>query len=975
MSAASGQAERGVSTATLTAGSSADKRDVRVIAFYLPQFHPIPENDRWWGEGFTEWTNVRRARPNFVGHYQPHVPGELGYYDLRDADVGERQAALARRYGIHGFCYYYYWFNGKRLLERPLDKMLSSGRPDFPFCVCWANENWTRRWDGLDNEILIAQHYSHDDSRAFIRSLFPLFRDPRYIRVDGAPLLVIYKGPLISELAATLAMWRNECRAAGLGEIHLVAATTSPLKNLRSQGFDAAVEFPPHGHMTEPVIKSMTVTNPRFEGAIFNLHNYVAQLLTTPLEFPLYRTLMPGWDNTPRRQDHGSIFVGSSPEIFQYWLEQTVRQTRLRHPPGERLIFINAWNEWGEGCHLEPDRRFGRGFLEAVEAALATPATQSPPRPNVTEVLASAATLNAGASRRQTRLSGTAPTPTCAPQLSVVMTVHNHERFVEQALESVVAQTFGNLEIVVVDGGSTDNTASIIDTYAARCASHPITVVHRENGGAYAAINHGLALARGDVVALIGGDQLFAPTRLAKMLAAMDKHDAGFVFSDIRFIGDDRLELDDEDFYVDRLRNQIARCRSTSNPLLGLLQSNAAVSSGNFCFRRGLLGDIGGFAAFRVCDAWDFILAASYVTSIRFVPELLFEYRLHREDSSRGLRLLAHAESDQVQARFFERVETHPILSDAASRTSFLRTVRRCGLAGLLPASLRNASLQWEGSRLARRTAGWHIGSQPGTGASTDGLSGRERSDEGNAMNSPYVWQSHLGDDIAFDAAYSEVSRPDILSFITEPPGTVLDIGCAGGTTGRLLKKKFPGTRVIGIEPNEDAATRARRHLDLVVSTAVEEVDPARDLDGADIDLVLLMDVLEHLADPWRALVDLRELIGTETRVLASIPNVRNLATLHDLAGGRWRYRVDGVLDVTHLRFFTLAEMRAMFSETGYRIVAVDPLTRPDTMTGVVCSHRPGVIETANLSVRYQSVDELEEYYAIQYVIDARKAD
>ncbi|MEO8304043.1 MAG: glycoside hydrolase family 99-like domain-containing protein, partial [Betaproteobacteria bacterium] len=278
--------------------------DLRLIAFYLPQYHPIPENDRWWGDGFTEWTNVRKAKPNFAGHYQPHEPGELGYYDLRDPGVRDRQAALAREHGIHGFCYYYYWFNGKRLLERPLDEMLASGKPDFPFCVCWANENWTRRWDGREQDVLMAQHYSSDDSRAFIRSLFPLMRDRRYIQVDGRPLLLIYKIALIPELPATLALWRDECRNAGLGEIYLVAAMTTWEGNPEGMGLDAAVEFPPHGHRAERVNDKLALSNPRFSGWVFNFRSYVAQLMTMPRpDFTLFRTVVPSWDNTARQQD------------------------------------------------------------------------------------------------------------------------------------------------------------------------------------------------------------------------------------------------------------------------------------------------------------------------------------------------------------------------------------------------------------------------------------------------------------------------------------------------------------------------------------------------------------------------------------------------------------------------------------------------------------------------------------------------
>ncbi len=291
-------------------GNRRSPDDVRVIAFYLPQFHPITENDRWWGAGFTEWTNVRKATPHFLGHYQPHEPGELGYYDLRDPDVRERQAALARDHGIDGFCYYYYWFNGKRLLERPLDEVIASGRPDFPFCVCWANENWTRRWDGLEHEVLIAQEYSAEDARALIRALIPVMRDRRYIRVDGKPLVLVYKVDAIPDVRSMLSLWRDECRQAGLGDIYAVAALTTWRENPEQVGFDAGVEFPPHGHRSEWIAKRMTITNPRFVGGINSYRSYIAQLIAAPRpDFKLFRTLLVAWDNTARRKNAGTAFV------------------------------------------------------------------------------------------------------------------------------------------------------------------------------------------------------------------------------------------------------------------------------------------------------------------------------------------------------------------------------------------------------------------------------------------------------------------------------------------------------------------------------------------------------------------------------------------------------------------------------------------------------------------------------------------
>ena len=269
----------------------------RLIAFYLPQFHPIPENDAWWGPGFTEWTNVTRARPLFAGHRQPRLPADLGFYDLRLPEAREAQAALARRYGIHGFCYYYYWFkDGVQLLERPLREMLDSGAPDFPFCLCWANENWTRRWNGRDRDVLVAQDHSPANNLAFIRSIVPYLRDPRYIRVEGRPLLLVYRAGLIPGLAATVSAWREELARHGLPPPYLVAAETFefPGAQAGAAGFDAACEFPPH--QATPLARVAPAAlglGPEFTGGVLDYTKIATDFRERALpDYPLHRSLI-----------------------------------------------------------------------------------------------------------------------------------------------------------------------------------------------------------------------------------------------------------------------------------------------------------------------------------------------------------------------------------------------------------------------------------------------------------------------------------------------------------------------------------------------------------------------------------------------------------------------------------------------------------------------------------------------------------
>lgn len=347
--------------------------DVRLIAYYLPQFHPIPENDLWWGKGFTEWTNVTKAQPLFEGHYQPHLPADLGFYDLRLPEVREAQAALAKKYGIYGFCYYYYWFAGKRLLNHPIDEVLRTKKPDFPFCICWANENWTRRWDGAEHEILMAQEcWSDEQNQAFAESIIHILLDERYIRINGEPLLIVYRRDLFPNLRHTAEQWRKIFRKNGVGEVHLcIAITFSGLQtSLEQIGFDSAVQFPPHGFSAREISPDELRVND-FSGHIYDYKDGVINSLSQ--EFPelkVFRSVMTSWDNTARRKRGAHAFINSHPDVYELWLRGIIEKTRQVNSGDENLVFINAWNEWAEGAHLEPDQKYGYSYLLATRRAL-----------------------------------------------------------------------------------------------------------------------------------------------------------------------------------------------------------------------------------------------------------------------------------------------------------------------------------------------------------------------------------------------------------------------------------------------------------------------------------------------------------------------------------------------------------------------------------------------------------------------------
>lgn len=352
-----------------------DGLSVRVLAFYLPQFHPVPENDLWWGKGFTEWTNVTKAQPSYVGHYQPHLPSDLGFYDLRLVETMEEQMRLARRYGVHGFVMYYYNFQGRCVLDRPLRNLIANPDADFRFCLCWANENWTKHWDGgSQKHALMTQDYEQPTFDRFADDAVTAARLPGAITVDGRPLLMIYRPLLIPDVAEVCAYLRRRFAEAGFSGVYLayVESMETAGKGVDpvTLGFDASVEFPPQG-IAEPLKAPPVVVKSGFLGHLYDYAGTVANACGAGgpgyLRFP---GVFPSWDNTPRQPLAHTTLEGALPERFQAYVESKLQYAHQFLSGDERLLFVNAWNEWAEGAHLEPDRVFEHDWLRAIADAL-----------------------------------------------------------------------------------------------------------------------------------------------------------------------------------------------------------------------------------------------------------------------------------------------------------------------------------------------------------------------------------------------------------------------------------------------------------------------------------------------------------------------------------------------------------------------------------------------------------------------------
>lgn len=345
--------------------------DEKLIAFYLPQFYPFKENNKWWGKGFTEWRNVTRARPRFEGHYQPRLPKDMGYYDLRNVEVMKDQVELAKKAGIHGFCFYYYWFNGQKLLDVPVNNFVNDESMTFPYCLMWANENWTRTWDGFESNVLMRQDYREEDDYDLVADWAYHFKQKNYINVDGKPLFIIYRPALVKNAEARVNKWRKLLKNDHDIEVKILMVQGFGDEDPRPYGLDGAIEFPPHKIASGLPAVCMKNLQPGFSGHYIEYDQLVEKSIENDSsEFPLIKTLVPSWDNDPRKPNRGYGFVDSTPAKYQRWLEKLIDYANAKPFYGDKFVFVNAWNEWAEGAYLEPDVYYGAAYLNATSRAI-----------------------------------------------------------------------------------------------------------------------------------------------------------------------------------------------------------------------------------------------------------------------------------------------------------------------------------------------------------------------------------------------------------------------------------------------------------------------------------------------------------------------------------------------------------------------------------------------------------------------------
>ncbi len=501
-----------------------------VFAFYLPQFHPIPENDIFWGKGFTEWRQLSRALPRFPGHYQPRTPRDLGFYTLGGEDILRQQARMALHAGIGAFCYYYYWFNGHRVLELPINTHLRS-EVEMPFLLMWANENWTKTWDGLESNVLLQQDYRQEDEDPLLADLARHFNDPRYLRIAGRPLFIVYNMRQVPTPALTLDRWRRKWREKFQLEPLIFMAQAFDAIDPHAFGCDGAVEFPPH-KLAVPHAGRATpdAYSPEFSGRVIAYKDFVNTSTSEPdPQFPLIKTAVPSWDNDARRPNRGFVLEHASPKKYQDWLATLVEKALDQTIHGVPIVAVNAWNEWAEAAYLEPDVHFGSAYLNATARGIADGIHRHLTPPAV-------------ASDRL--------------RISVIMPCFNHAQFLPERIRSVLNQTLPPDEIIFLDDCSTDNSVAIAEDLLSKGRiPYRILANDQNSGQVFRQWVKGLSLASHELIWIAETDDSADPDFLQNLTSAFTAEEVLAAFGHIRCVDQKGNLLRDLDNYFDGMKH------------------------------------------------------------------------------------------------------------------------------------------------------------------------------------------------------------------------------------------------------------------------------------------------------------------------------------------------------------------------------------------------------------------------------------
>jgi glycosyltransferase involved in cell wall biosynthesis/ubiquinone/menaquinone biosynthesis C-methylase UbiE len=586
--------------------------DPLLVAFYLPQFHPIAENDAFWGVGFTEWRQLSRALPRFPGHYQPRIPRDLGFYDLRNVETIRRQAELAKAAGVGGFAYYYYWFNGKRVLHEPLELLLESNI-DMPFTLIWANENWTKTWDGFESDVLLRQDYRPEDEDSLLADIARHFEDRRYIRIDGLPLFVIYNPRSIPEAPQTIARWRAKFEIQHKVRPLIFMAQTFGEFDPQPYGLDGAIEFPPHKLSNYcPGGPKAGAYSPEFEGRVIDYNGFVAASLDEPAPgYPLIKTIVPGWDNDARRPNRGLTLENATPRAYEAWLKGLIRRALDQPVYGAPIVAINAWNEWAEAAYLEPDVHFGAAYLNATARAC------------------SAAAAEFEASQRQ--------------RVSVVVPNYNHAAFLEERLNSIIAQSVRPGEIIFLDDASSDDSVAVARRILEASGVPYRIVVNEENSGCvFRQWVKGIGLARNELVWIAESDDAADKDFLANLAPLFAREDVMAAFGRISYVDESGAAIGDLDGYYDGLKT-FSWERSLTVPACEAFAWDFAVknvipNASGLVFRKPQLSpaEIERLCQYRFAGDWYFYALAARGGSIAYSKDARSYFRLRRASTSRA---------------------------------------------------------------------------------------------------------------------------------------------------------------------------------------------------------------------------------------------------------------------------------------------------------------------------------------------------